>query len=99
MTPESKLKTKDSKKHDLIWLNKLKTNLSGVKLLQKGLETDKVIVKYLDYVADDRKNDRVDRDFMTSYYVWKLNNQFLPARNKKGEKTLNYDDYNKFIPQ
>jgi pimeloyl-ACP methyl ester carboxylesterase len=97
---ESKLKVKDSKKHDYVGAVKLKTNLSGVKLLQKGLQTDLSIVKYLDNVVDDRKNDRVDRDFMTSYFVWRLNNgQFTLARNKKGEKNLNYDDFNKFIPQ
>lgn len=98
-TLESKLKVKESKKHEFIGAVPLDTNLSGIRLVQKGLQTEKLVAKWLDGVTDDRKNDRVDRDFMTTYFVWKLNNQFMLARNKKGEKNLNFDDYNKFIPQ
>lgn len=97
-TLESKLKVK-GKKHDYIGAVPLATNLTGVKLLQKGLETDKYIVKYLDNVMEDRKSDRVDREFMTSYFVWKMGNGYLPARTEKSEKNIMFTDYNKYIPQ
>ena len=98
---ENKLKPKGSKKHDYIGAVKLKTNLTGIKLLQKGLKTDELISKYLDGVVDDRKNDRIERDFLTNYYLWKspATGVLTPAKNKKGEKNLNFDDYGRFITQ
>ncbi len=98
-TLESKLKTKNSKKHDYIGAYELNTNLTGVKLLQKGLKTDELIVKYLDNVLEDRKQDRVDREFRDSFFVWKspANGQLIPAHNKKGEKNLNFDEYGRFL--
>lgn len=90
---------KDSKKHEFIGAVELGTNLAGAKLLQKGLGTDKLITKYLDSVVEERKYERVDRDFLNTYFVWKLNNGVVPARNKKSDKTLNFDDYGKFFSQ
>jgi len=98
-TLESKLKLK-GKKHEFIGAVELNTNLTGVKLLQKSLGTDASIVKYLDSVVDDRKNERVDRDFSNSYYLWRGPGPALYlAKNMKGSKNLYFDDYNKFIPQ
>lgn len=101
VTLEKGLRTKTSKKHDYIGAVKLNTKLSGVKLLQPSLKTDEYIVKYLDSVMEDRKNDRTDRDFAATSYVWRLPGnpqQFAPAK-KKGDKNLSFDEYNKFIPQ
>jgi hypothetical protein len=100
-TLEKSLKGK-TKKHDFIGAVELPTNLTGMKLLQKGLGTDTLIVKYLDSVVDERKNERVDRDFPNTTYVWRLpgNPMLIPAKKGKGgDKTLNFDDYLRFIPQ
>jgi alpha/beta hydrolase family protein len=96
-TLEEKLKPKNSKKHDYIGHFALGTNLSGANLLKKGLNTESLIGKYLDNVVDDRRNDRVDREFRDSFYIWKTN-QLIPAH-KKGEKTLIFDDYSRFLAQ
>lgn len=100
-TLEEKLKPKkDSKKHEYIGAYELGTNLSGVALLKKGLKTDQLITKYLDNVVDDRRNDRVDREFRDTFYVWKTPaGQIIPAHSKKGEKTLIFDDYGRFLAQ
>jgi len=98
---EDALKTKNSKKHDYIGAYKLETNLSGVKLLQKGLKANELIVKYLDNVAEERKNDRVDRDFMNTYFMWQNpqnTKTWLQSRNRKADKNINFDDFSKFIP-
>jgi hypothetical protein len=99
-TLESKLKLK-GKKHEYIGAVELNTNLSGMKLLQKGLGTETSIVKYLDSVVEDRKNERVDRDFSNSFYMWRLpiGGGLIPAKNRKAEKNLIFDDYNRFITQ
>jgi hypothetical protein len=99
-TLESKLKLK-GKKHEYIGAVELNTNLTGMKLLQKGLGTETSIVKYLDSVVEDRKNERVDRDFSNSFYMWRvpIGGMLIPAKNRKAEKNLNFDDYNKFITQ
>ena len=69
-----------------------------MKLLQKGLDTEKYIIDYLDNVAEDRKSERTDRDFLSSYYMWRVpNGPMIPARNKKADKNLNFDDYKKFM--
>ncbi len=98
---EKNLKPKGSKNHDFIGAVKLKTNLSGMKLLQKGLGTEKAIVDYLDSVVAERKEKRVDRDFSTNYYVWKEpgTGKLIPAKQKKGNENLNFDDYYRFIGQ
>ena len=72
-----------------------------MKLLQKGLGTESSIVKYLDGVVEDRKNERVDRDFSNSFYIWHapINGLLIPAKNRKAEKNLIFDDYNRFITQ
>jgi hypothetical protein len=91
---------KESEKHKFIGDYALKTDLTGVKLLQKGLETDAAIAKYLDGVMDGRKCERMDRSFKDSYYLWKMGpnpNAWLKARNDKSKMTLNFDDYGKFI--
>jgi hypothetical protein len=99
-TLESKLKLK-GKKHEYIGAVELNTNLTGMKLLQKGLGTETSIVKYLDSVVEDRKNERVDRDFSNSFYMWRvpIGGVLIPAKNRKTEKNLNFDDYNNFIPR
>jgi hypothetical protein len=95
---EKELKVKGSKKHDLIAAGPVDTNLSGIKLLQKGLGTEKAIIDYLDGFKEDRGSERVERDFLSSLFMWRMGPAILlPAKNKKGEKTLNFDDYNKFV--
>jgi hypothetical protein len=93
---EKNLKVKDSKRHAMIFASELDTNLSGTKLLQKSLGTIKGIVEHLDQVTEDRQNPRVDRDFRDTYFVWGSGSKFSVAKNKKGEKNLNFDEYNKF---
>ena len=94
-TLEKALKGKD-KKHGFIFASELETNLSGVKLLQKSLGTTRGIISELDKVVDERKNDRVDREFRDTYYVWRTGTGVFSAKNKKGEKNLNFEEYNKF---
>jgi hypothetical protein len=94
-TLEENLKMK-TKKHEFIGMVELNTALTGMKLLQKGLGTDAAIVKYLDGVVEERKNERVDRDFANTFYVWRIGPGFA-AKNRKTEKNLNFDDYNKFV--
>jgi hypothetical protein len=87
--------------------DKLNTNLSGIKLLQKGLKTDEKILGNLDNVTEDRKAERVEREFPNTNYRWRMPNgatfaarEYIggnPSNLKKGEKTLLWDDYNKFI--
>ena len=71
-----------------------------MKLLTKGLKADMAIVEYLGNVVEDRKSEWSDREFDKSFYMWRLpsSGQMVPAK-KKGEKTLLFEDYGKFIPQ
>ena len=89
-----------SKKHEFIGAYPLPTNLSGIKLLTKGLKTDEPIKDYLSGVIDDRKNDWMEREFDKSVYMWRLpgGNGGTLAKDKKG-RTLVFEDYSKFIPQ
>jgi hypothetical protein len=104
---ESKLKPKDkegktAKKYDFIGTVKMpKTNLSGMKLLQESLETDKTILEYLDGVVADRSNEYIERDSQNATYIWQLSPKTPPisAKKNKGDKNLNFNDYNQFIPQ
>src|SRR5207247_2440101 len=94
------LKKEKSAKHEFIGAPDppLDTKLSGVKLLQKSLATDKLITKYLDAVVDARKTERADRSFKDNGYMWKMpNGMLLKARNDKSKSTLNFDDYGRFI--
>jgi alpha-beta hydrolase superfamily lysophospholipase len=98
-TMETNLKVAKSNKHQFIVSAEAPTDLSGVKLLTASLKTDGAILKYLDGVVDDRKSEWAEHDFEKSLYFWRsLSGQPSPAK-KKGEKTLVFDDYNKFIPQ
>lgn len=100
-TLESNLKISKSKKHEFIGAVELATNLSGIKLLQEGLMTEKTIAKYLSAVVDERGTDWATRDFMNTHYIWRIGNNplapLLLSHNLKGTKNLNFDDYNKFI--
>ena len=99
---ETKLRVKGSAKHQYIGVvDDLKTNLTGLKLLQPGLKSNENIVKYLDSFVDDRKVVRTNRNAPNAQYRWSFpNGMSLPARtNKEGESTLFFDDYLKFIPQ
>jgi hypothetical protein len=89
-----------SKKHDFIAASERDTNLTGMKLLTKGLKTDMDITEYLGTVVDDRKADWTDHEFEKSIYFWRppFVAQSIQAK-QKGEKTLVFEDYNKFIPQ
>ena len=94
---EAKLKVKGSKKHDFIGAVGLDTELTGIKLLQKGLDTEKHILDFLEGVVADRKEQRVERDYLNTFFVWQPNLQIrIPAKLKKGEKNLAFDDYFKF---
>lgn len=99
-TLEVNLKTPKSKKHEFINAYELPTNLSGMKLLQEGLMTDKSIARYLSAVVEERGSDWAQRDFGNTYYIWRLGTNpaapRLPAH-KKGEKNLRFDTYEKFI--
>jgi hypothetical protein len=95
-----KLKEKDKEngRHRFIGPYELDTKLSGVKLLQKGLGTEKLIVEYLDSVVADRQNERVERDYNNSIYVWRAGGlQYILAKNRKGEKTLDFNSYQMFL--
>ncbi len=98
-TIEGNLKVKGSKKHDFIGPVPLETNLSGMKLLKQGLKTDMLITEYLDGVVNDRKADWSDHEFEKSIYFWRPPFGGMPTQaKKKGEKTLVFEDYSKFIP-
>jgi len=103
-TLEKNLKVKDSKKHEFIAAVELDTNLSGMKLLQKGLKIDKksvneAIVEYLDAVVAEKGREWGKRDFEGTYFMWRHPSTGFawPAKQKKGEKNLNFDLYDKFI--
>jgi hypothetical protein len=89
-----------NKKYDFIAANERDTKLTGMKLLTKGLKTEIDITEYLGTVVEDRKAEWSEREFDKSVYVWQTpgNPQMIPAK-KKGEKTLVFEDYSKFIPQ
>jgi hypothetical protein len=78
------------------------TKLSGIKLLTKGTKTDQSIVEYLEAVLKDRSNESIERDYQGAHFIWKNpanpNLVPIPAR-KKNEKNLNFDTYDRFIPQ
>ncbi|HZZ81465.1 MAG TPA: alpha/beta fold hydrolase [Gemmataceae bacterium] len=97
-TLESKLKVKGNK-HQYIGAVPLETNLSGVKLLTKGLKTDEAIVKYLSNVIDDRKNEWMEREYDKNVYMWRLPNGGGILSKKKGDRSLVFDDYTRFISQ
>lgn len=98
---ESKLKVKGSKRHDFIGAADFNVNLSGMKLLTKGVKAGKdglesSIVEYISGVVDDRKSEWTEREFDKSFYSWRLpTGQMVPAK-RKGEKTLVFDEYYKF---
>lgn len=99
---QKSIKVKDSKKHALIFTAELpETNLSGMKLLTKGLKTEKYITDYLVNVVTDRGAEWSDHEFDKSIYLWPNfrlpNGQPMQAK-RKGDKTLVFDDYNRFAP-
>jgi hypothetical protein len=109
-TLQSNLKVEKSKKHAFIAAVKLETKLSGMKLLQKGLKVENSerklvpvaegILEYLDAVVADRGNEGMKHD--DAQYIWRhpANPQLMfPAKQKKTEKNLNFDTYDKFISQ
>jgi alpha-beta hydrolase superfamily lysophospholipase len=98
-TLEANLKVSKSNKHQFIGATELKTDLSGMKLLTKGTNADEAILKYLDGVVDDRKAEWSEHDFEKSIYFWRPPSGQPNQAKKKGEKTLVFDDYSKFIPQ
>ncbi len=96
-----KLKPKTSKKHDLIMSVEIPgTNLTGVKLLQKGLPTTDVILEFLDRAVSERNHDWELRKFDDTAFGWRnpLTKQFLPAK-RKDQKMLRFDTYEQFIAQ
>ncbi|MBI3824026.1 MAG: alpha/beta fold hydrolase [Planctomycetes bacterium] len=100
---DKNLKDKNSKKHVFIGAVEFNTELSGMKLLQPDLKAGVSVLQYLNGLVEDRTNERVTRDFMDSGFVWRMSpapqGPFHKARNDKSSKTLNFDDYYKFIPQ
>jgi len=99
---------KESKEHVYIDNVELNTKLTGVKLLQKGLGTEKAVVEYLDSVKAARAVARTERKVSTTMYVWRLapNSALIPAnfdptsltfKGVRIENNLNFDDYNKFV--
>jgi hypothetical protein len=95
---EKNLRVPKSKKHEYIGAVEFETNLTGLKLLTaKSLKTDEFITKYLADVVEERNNPWSDHEFDKSFYMWRQpNGMMVPAR-KKGDKTLLFDDYGKFI--
>jgi hypothetical protein len=113
---ESKLRAKDKegkvlRKHELTGVAAVKnTNLAGIKLLQKSLETDKAIVDWLDLVASDRSNEYTEREVATALYIWRnptvavvnptmLQKSDISAKKTKGDKNLHFSTYELFTPQ
>jgi alpha-beta hydrolase superfamily lysophospholipase len=93
------LKLPDDKKHEYINAYELNTNLSGIKLLQEGLMTDKLIAKYLSVVVENRGAEWGQRDFVNTWYMWvtPFGKAQVPAKHLKGQKNLNFDSYERFI--
>ncbi len=106
-TLESKLIVKDkegkpSKKHSFIGAVEISnTNLSGVKLLQKGIDppTNETILKYLDGLVAERTNEYVERDSQNALYIWRIPSaplQAISAKKTKGDKNLHFNDYSAY---
>ena len=96
-TLENALKpAKASKKYDFIGSYDLPTKLSGAQLLQDGLDTENLIVQYLDKVVMDRGNEWVSRDTATSLSMWRFPAPAVNAK-KRGEKNLEFFDYQKYV--
>lgn len=96
----NKLKVKDNPKHAFIAPVEMpKTTLTGIKLLNKQLPTEKAIVDSLELYVPDEKRERVQKDFPNTNFMWRMPVAIVPARSKKGESNLVFDDYSKFIPQ
>ena len=93
---EKTLKVKGSPKHDFIGAVDLDTKLRGASLLQDSLDTEKLMLTYLDNVVAKRGNEWGERDAQNSLYVWKFGAKTVPAKSQKGSKTLVFDDYYKF---
>ena len=100
-TLESSLKVAKSRKHEFIGPVEIPdTSLSGMKLLQEGLNTDKLITKYLQSVVEERGGEWVAHDFSSSFYVWlPAPGIQIPAKLRKGDKNLNFDTYQMFVAQ
>jgi alpha-beta hydrolase superfamily lysophospholipase len=98
---ESRLKGKGDL-HRFTGAVALKTNLTGMKLLQTSLKTNDAMVDWLDKVVAERGNRWSRRDFPNSFYMWRspVNANFIwPAKMLKGEQNLGFDTYERFITQ
>lgn len=99
---ENKLKNKNTKKQYMSAVE-LDTNLSGTNLLKKGLKVDKLpvndaVAKWLGDVVEEKTNEWGKREFLDTYFMWRIPNtvNYMPAKNRKGEKNLNFDTYDRF---
>ncbi len=94
---EKVIKPKKSKKHELIGVSELPTNLTDVKLLKTTGLSDG-IVDYFKNVVNERTNEWLRRDFQDTLYVWRnpFNQVPFPAKKTKGEKNMLFDTYELF---
>ncbi len=75
-----------------------KTNLTGVELLQtKTLKTDAIIKAWLDLVVGAKENERAERDFQRSQYIWNFPGSGPQLAKPQGELNLVFDNYEKFM--
>jgi predicted esterase len=88
---------KAGKKYEFIGAAPLDTKLSGVQLLQDGLDSKESIVAWLDKVVMDRGNEWVERDSQGALFMWRFPNPPVYAKKQKGEKNLEFNDYLKYV--
>lgn len=95
-----KIIVKGSKKHSVIGPVEMPdTNLAGVKLLQKGLKTDEVILEYIaTRILLDRGNDWDMRNYGETAFGFRdpRTSLFLPAK-RKDQKLFQFDTYEKYL--
>jgi dienelactone hydrolase len=93
---EKSLKVPKSKKHEFIQAFPRETNLSGVKLLQNGLKTEKEIANWFADLIVDREREWATRDFLNMPYIMRVNNMALEVH-PKGDHNLKFQTFEKFI--
>ena len=79
------------------------SKLTGAGLLQKSLDTEKVIVAAVSEMVDAKSNEWTEKEFKKTEYFWRIPAgvglpdtiiQLKPV----GDTNLNYDTYDKFVP-
>ncbi len=94
-TMEAKLKTAKHKFTAAVPV-KGNTKLTGEKLLQAPLGTDKAIKDYLDAVIEAKGQEWGERDFRKTNYAWRLGTQLVQAKSPNDDTNLMFFHYEKF---